>query len=64
MQFLTSELRPLQNCPPHPNIIRLHGICENGAYIKRSGRVDQIIYAIQECAPMGELFDYVKDSPF
>ena len=64
MQFLTGELQPLQNCPPHKNIIRLHGICENGTYIRRSGKVEQIIYAVQECAPMGELFDYVKNCAF
>ena len=64
MKFLMGELQPLQACPPHVNVIRLYGICKDGTYTKSSGKVVPVIYAVQEYAPMDDLFFYVKHSAF
>ena len=31
-QFMMNEVRALINCPPHDNVIRLHGFCRSGTF--------------------------------
>jgi len=44
--------------------VRLIGVCEEGSHTKRDGLVVPCIYAVQELAGCGDLFDYVQHSPF
>lgn len=64
MQYLNTELEPLRQIQPHPNVIRLYGMCELGEYRSRSGKQEEVAFVVQEYAPMGELFDYVQSAPF
>ena len=64
MQYLNAELNPLRTCAPHPGVIRLHGVCDQGQHTHKNTKVEQVIYVVQELAPNGELFDYVSYSSF
>ena len=65
LKYLKDELRPLIDMPGHDNIIRLYGICEaEGVHINRYGSMRPAIYAVQEPAVNGELFDFVALKPF
>ena len=51
--------------PKHENIIGLHGVCKDeGVHIDRQGREKPAIFAVQEAAANGDLFDYVVAKPF
>ena len=64
MQYLNAELNPLRTCPPHPGVIRLYGVCDEGRHTHKNNRVEHVIYVVQELALNGELFDYVALSNF
>lgn len=56
IKSLQNELHIMQNLN-HPNIVRFLGLCGNGKYKSKSGKIKTVAYAVIELAPKGEMFE-------
>ena len=44
LELYNNEVKALQSCPPHPNIIRLYGTGEESEHRRRTGSVQKTIF--------------------